>query len=326
MDEYRNRVNFRGNSLRKRIVKRDQDMIVNHLPNNPSYKEVKYGDDYIYLSITTKNKLTNDEKNFATLPNFHIDRGEIIEWNDGYWMVMSHDSDEEIYERGKLKRCNYDLQWLNENRDIITRRCIVDFPYAASVNRDYVVTINSTKCLIYIPFDDETKKITMGKRFFITRNADHPVPYSVENVNDVANVFHGHGYLVLSMKQDQLIVGVDNEDLLICDYKTKEIQEYSTLQSKIKVVPMGIIPEYKSGTKITAVFYRDEEEVDDVAPLWDIQCDFLNDLDISYSENNKVINIKTNNRDLLGRQVIISLTDENEEYEPFIKTIDVRAF
>lgn len=321
MDSFRKRVKHEGATLRERILTRDRRMINRYAPDNPSYKEVFINGESINLIInSTENQ---DRKSFATMPGEHIDRGTILEWN-GYWMVISTDYDEELYQKGIIKKCNYVLKWINEKREIIERNCIVTYPYYSSLDTDKLLSVNTTRSMVDIPFDEETKKIRMGDRFFISRNEDHPVPYSVENVNDVAEVFNGFGYITLGLRQTQLDVDEDNTDLFICNYKAKEEDTISDNRyCAIKATPSYLIVGYK-GITLSPLFYSDGVLVNDVVPKWTINCDFLSSLTINQSELDYVISTDENN--LLGRSFTVSLIDENEEYLSDEVLITIRGF
>lgn len=321
MDNYRRRVRHEGNTLRERVLNRDRRMINRYAPNNPSYKEVFINGEAMDLIINSTEN--HDRKSFATMPGGHIDRGTILEWN-GYWMVISTDYDEELYQRGIIKKCNYVLRWINEKREIIERNCIVSYPYYSSLDTDKLLSVNTTRSMVEIPFDEETKKIRMGDRFFISRNDDHPVPYSVENVNDVADVFNGFGYITLGLRQTQLDVDEDNTELLICNYKAKDEDATSDARyCAIKSTPPYVVVGYQ-GTVLSPLFYDGGTLVNDVTPKWTINCDFVDDLTIARSGSNYVISTEENS--LLGRSFTISLTDENEEYDSDEILLTVRGF
>ena len=164
----------------------------------------------------------------------------------------------------------------------------------------------------------------MGDRFFISRNDDHPVPYSVENVNDVAYVFNGFGYIILGLRQTQVDVDEDNTELLICNYKAKDEDAVSDDRyCAIKTTPPYVIIGYQ-GTTLSPLFYNDGVLIDDIVPKWTISCDFLNDLNITQSGSNYVIS--TDHNSLLGRSFTVSLTDEDEEYTSDEISLTIRGF
>jgi len=312
MDSYRKRMFSKGNTRREQAINRKRDSIYRYAIDNPSYKIVEVNGQTTELVIDSTD--SNDIKSFKAMEP--LDRGAIIKWN-GLWLVKDTDYDDEVYQKGTIKKCNYVLKWINSDRDIIQRDCVVSFPYYSSLTSNKVIQVNNTRCIIDVPFDGETNKIVMGDRFFVTRNPDNPVVYEVENVNDVANVFSGKGYITLSLKESQLNVNEDNTELLICNYKEKKeepVVDDKEHTIKLTSKPVSLVIGYESGTNVTASFYDNDTKNEDMVAKWEVLCDFKDKLTIKEVSPNK-LNIKTEWNALKGRSFTVKAIDENGVYK-----------
>ena len=346
MDLFRKRTKLHGRTMRERSIYKMQDRIKRHALENPSCKKVMVNGEERYLTIvSTENK---DTKHFSCMPNEHIERGGIIEWYNierygvikqyGTWMVTSTDSDEDVYQKGIMKRCNYELKWMNENKEIITRPSIISFPYSSLIKENKVYTTDKTKCQIFIPFDKETAKIRADDRFFISAIEDKHTVYRVDNVNDVENTFNGEGYIVLTMSETMLNTETDNTELHICDYykinsntghdESQDKPDEGTNEKKYSKIESDfdyIIPEYV-GTNLKAHFFNgDDETSNNVTPLWKVESDNNESLSVTYSSDKKEMTISTDNEELLGKHVKVTLSDSEGIYEQCSLSLLVRG-
>lgn len=311
--------NGRTNTDREVAIDRFKKYVKKDSLKNPAYKSIKVGDKEMNIMVNDHDN--GDEKTFECLPDESIPKGSIIDWgNNGKWLVTKTSNDDELYQRNTMNRCNYVLRWQNENLDIIERDCVVSFPnipYIASSSEDKVVTVNVTKSLIKIPYDEETAKIKEDDRFFVTRSKVNPTPYEVENVDDVINIKDGVGYISISLKRTQINEQEDNKKLLICNYKKKEEDKPITennLKSVLVAKPKSIVIGFK-GTVLTASFTNNDVVVDGVKPKWSFNCDFLDQLKLSYSEDNMKLTISTDKVGLAGKSFTVNLESEDGQYE-----------
>lgn len=327
MDSFRKRVTSNGSTRRDITINRHKDYIKKHAPDNPAYKKVIINDEERYIIINNGNN--ESSKTFICMPDEYINNGTLIKWND-MWLVTDSSSDKEICQKGTIERCNYKLRWINENRDIIETDCVVSFPfpYAYSVSEGKVITVDTTRCTIKIPYNDETKKIKADDRFFVTKSRDHPAPYKVEKANDVVGIRDEYGYILLAMRETQINVDEDNIELLICNYKKKE--ETSNVPSTDKKAAITAKPKYVvigyKGTVVSASFTNNGEIVNDVIPKWTINCDFIEDLNVVYSSDKKTVTISTDKVSLSGRTFTVVLESEDGSYQSSSIALSIRGF
>lgn len=312
MERYRKRVTQEGRNERERLIKRNKALITRKAKVSPAYHKVNCNNEEIELLL--KKTQHEDKKHFALLPGYHVNRGDIINWQKSFWMITSLDFGNDLYENGEIRRCNYLLKWQDAQRNIIEKHCIIEFPYISHMYENKVIAINETKCNITLPYDQDSIKITMGHRFFITNDRSTPSVYRVDHVNDIENVFDSHGTISLIMRQTPLNAIEDNIELGICNYKTKQEETNpSSRQASITAIPHHIAIGF-TGTALKAHFIVDGQEMSDITPKWTIHCDFIDQLNISYSNGQRIMTIATDRVSLLGRTLTVDLTDINQTF------------
>lgn len=302
-----------GNSKREIDLNRARRNIAIKVVNNPSCKDVKINgiDDILIINTGTQPYY----KKFRSLPNHHIQSGDYVEWADSFWLVKTADFDEELYIDGMLQQCNYVLKWQDEDLNIIERHAVTQgaTAYNTGLSETQLITIGYNQLLVLISFDKDTKKLTRERRFFVTNSSNDIRPYRITSFDTTTNVYNGHGYISMMLSEDQ-IQNDDNLELLICNYHSKEDEDVvSESRCEINYKSTNIKSGYKKGTTFIALFYLNGKLVDNVIPKWEINCNFLDELNIVKEENKLTISL--DNDDLIGRHITISLTNEEGNYK-----------
>ena len=302
-----------GNSKREIDLNRARRNIAIKVVNNPSCKDVKINgiDDKLIINTGTQPYY----KKFRSLPNHHIQSGDYVEWADSFWLVKTADFDEELYIDGMLQQCNYVLKWQDEDLNIIERHAVTQgaTAYNTGLSETQLITIGYNQLLVLISFDKDTKKLTRERRFFVTNSSNDIRPYRITSFDTTTNVYNGHGYISMMLSEDQ-IQNDDNLELLICNYHSKEDEDVvSESRCEINYKSTNIKSGYKKGTTFIALFYLNGKLVDNVIPKWEINCNFLDELNIVKEENKLTISL--DNDDLIGRHITISLTNEEGNYK-----------
>lgn len=302
-----------GNSKREIDLNRARRNITIKAVNNPSCKDVKINgiDDKLIINTGTQPYY----KKFRSLPNHHIQSGDYVEWANSFWLVKTADFDEELYIDGMLQQCNYVLKWQDEDLNIIERHAVTQgaTAYNTGLSETQLITIGYNQLLVLISFDKDTKKLTREKRFFVTNSSNDIRPYRITSFDTTTNVYNGQGYISMMLSEDQ-IQNDDNLELLICNYHSKEDEDVvSESRCEINYKSTNIKSGYKKGTTFTALFYVNGNLVDNVIPKWEINCNFLDELNIVKEENKLTISL--DNDDLIGQYISISLTNEEGNYK-----------
>ena len=140
-DIYEDRINNSGATKREAFLKREQRVLNTKLKDSPSYQTVTvYTQDNSYnisseeaqkKSFTQDVSIINsdniDEKTLITLPGEDMDCGNILYWDDNYWIVEERDANTTIYTKTKLRQCNHLLKWIDpESKEIIEQWCFIE--------------------------------------------------------------------------------------------------------------------------------------------------------------------------------------------------------
>ncbi len=215
MDRYTARINLRGNTQRERVLNRCKDNISNHITASLSYKEVKIDGVDTHLIVDSGTKPYY--KIIKSVPNENYYGGEIVDFANSKWLVVSADSDKEIYTDGEMHECTWNLKWQNSDGDVIQTWAVVERLSSVGIDEDKVIKVGANQLNVLVPYNSETIKIRKDKRFFIDNNFENPTAYKVELTNTTAHVKNGHGYIEIIMKETQTSPN-DRPDLMLCDY------------------------------------------------------------------------------------------------------------
>ena len=140
-DIYEDRINNSGTTKREAFLKREQRTLNAKAKDSLSYQTVTvYTQDNSYnisseeaqkksfiQSVTIINSDNLDEKTLITLPGEDMDCGNIIFWDNNYWIVEERDANTTIYTKTKLRQCNHLLKWVDpESKQIIEQWCYIE--------------------------------------------------------------------------------------------------------------------------------------------------------------------------------------------------------
>ena len=140
-DVYEDRINNSGATKREAFLKRERRTLNTKVKDSLSYQTVTvYTQDNSYnisseeaqkksfiqdVSIINSDNL--DEKTLFTLPGEDMDCGNIIFWDDNYWIVEEKDANTTVYTKTKLRQCNHLLKWVDpESRQVIEQWCFIE--------------------------------------------------------------------------------------------------------------------------------------------------------------------------------------------------------
>lgn len=220
MDRYSARMNLRGSTQRERELNRLKSDIARKAPSSLSYKDVKLNGEPTQLIINTGTQPYYKE--FQSLPNQEINIGDYVEWANSHWIVVTCDSDDEIYRDGKLNQCNYLLKWQNELGEIIERWAVIQSAskYNDGTTSNNVISLGSDQLSIVIPLDDESLKLkkSMSKKFFIDFNKEDPTTYELTGTGNVPDTYNGRGVTSWIVKECAYTASDDDLKYGVCNY------------------------------------------------------------------------------------------------------------
>lgn len=229
-EAYNNRLDINGHTKRERQVNHLKDIITRKSVDNPSYKSILLNGEKTQLVINSGTQTYY--KDFQSLPDQEINIGDYVEWANSHWIVVTCDSDDEIYRNGKLEQCNYLLKWQNELGQIIERWAVIQSAskYNDGTDSNAVLSLGSDQLSIIIPIDEESIKLkkSMGKKFFIDGNKEDPTAYELTGTGNVPDTYNGHGITSWIVKECAYTASEDDLKYGVCNYKAVDTEDTTT--------------------------------------------------------------------------------------------------
>ena len=167
-------------------------------------------------------------KDVKSLPDEYFNAGDLVEWADAMWLIVSCDWDKEVYTYGKAQQCNYLLKWQNADAEVIERWSVVlsASKYNNGEKYNNIIVVGSNQLMVYLPIDEETLKLKSDKRLMVDFNTDTPKCYDITRVDTVTMGYDGtaeprydgKGCILLVLTETEINPDVDRIDLMLCDY------------------------------------------------------------------------------------------------------------
>lgn len=117
-----------------------------------------------------------------------------------YWMCTNLLNINDIYKQGEITLCNYTLKFQSPTGTILSYPCIDDSSFMDGLDEGKTITTLNGVHRIKLPFDDNTKLIGVGRRFFLDKSGT--TTYEVTNVNNTTYNYGDKGLIELTLKQD----------------------------------------------------------------------------------------------------------------------------
>ena len=230
MDRYTARMNLHGTNQRERAKNRLITHLNDRTQHSLSYKNILLNGVETQLIINSGTQPYYKE--FQSLPSQEINIGDYVEWANSHWIVVTCDSDDEIYRDGKLNQCNYLLKWQNELGEIIERWAVIQSAskYNDGTDSNAVITLGSDQLSIIIPLDEESIKLkkSMSKKFFIDNNMEDPTTYELTGTGNVPDTYNGHGITSWIVKECAYTATEDDLKYGVCNYRSIDTEEDPT--------------------------------------------------------------------------------------------------
>lgn len=225
-----------GETRRSSSLQHNQDSVRRKLGKSLSYKDVTINGEARKLSVIDVADDYSEKKIYA-LPGESLAHGGLVEWAGGVWLITEIDPHCELYEEGKMRRCNYYLKWINKEGNIIGRWCVVEdgTKYLIGEKRADMMTIGDARIAVTVGKDAETSKLYRGMRFLIDdMDAGETVlAYEITKPNKLFNVYNGRGVFRFILNEVNM-TDDDNTELRIADYyswKPKTPKEKSDVKT-----------------------------------------------------------------------------------------------
>ena len=123
-DAYFSRLNARDGDRRSAVLQREQRFLNAKLPASLSYHQAVINGEHRSLAIINSDNL--NQKTLCTLPGETLPHGGLVEWMDNRWLITELDANNEVYSKGIMRQCNYQLRWIADDGTIVERWCIIE--------------------------------------------------------------------------------------------------------------------------------------------------------------------------------------------------------
>ncbi len=222
-NEYMNEHASLPQTKRQQMIERVQQRQTELLRNkNLSYVTVTINGEE-REAVITRSDNGDDIKNLLSLPNEKFERGSLVEWQDNYWLIVSHDVQDELYTRAKIQQCNYTLKWINNNGDIIERHCIItnNDRNSSGERETKEITVGDNRLNLIIAKDSETKELYRGQRFLVddVDAQQNILAYQITKPDRLPGLYNGKGVYTFGLKECNRSTN-DNTELMVADYYT----------------------------------------------------------------------------------------------------------
>lgn len=220
---YAQRMGAIGENKRQMWVNRTSESIRRRAMASPSTHLVKINGVEQYVSITHRAKIA--EKRICALPGEHIKHGGLVEFNSGMWLITELDADNEVYERGLMRRCNHQLRWIGKDGTVKTKWCVVEdgtkYLIGEATSRyENLMVIGDARIAVTIGRDADSLELSRGLRFIIDdEDTSSPSAYQITKANRFFNTYDGEGVFRFILNEVVLTAN-DNIAEHIADYNS----------------------------------------------------------------------------------------------------------
>ena len=127
--------------------------------------------------------------------------GSYIVYEGQTWIINSNvNIVDGAYKMCQMQLANYILKFQSPTGTILSYPCIDDSSFMAGLDEGKTITTLNGVHRIKLPFDDNTKLIGVGRRFFLDKSGT--TTYEVTNVNNTTYNYGDKGLIELTLKQD----------------------------------------------------------------------------------------------------------------------------
>lgn len=324
---YKTMLSTYGSSDRETVLNEAKENFIESIVENPSYRDDVYKNGK-KCSLVIDRTETSYKYKIIALPDEELYAGDIVSIDDETLIVTEVRSLNPLQKVGTAWLCNINLSFQNGTHDIITRPAVLDSGvYSTTKNGNEELQYVDKQFKLYLPYDDDTKKIYVDKRIAVdTRFDKHGQEilevYSITGLNRVARSYGKGGHLlVCELRSDTYSPSADNLELMICDYIEDNDSGNSTteqLPCSISGRPTIILGQTRT---YTATFYNAEnQEVSGIESIWDI----VGNVEVTTQQVDNTIKITVpDNEDYIGETIQVILTDTNGLYKPFTFEVEV---
>lgn len=329
-EDYRRRMEAMGDNIRESIKQQSTAISESLFVNSTSYKDVIINGKHYDAKFITDSKTTvrggNGNYVIEFRSNFNPPAGTYVRIPDNQgnlvvWLIH-YKSDNPLYPKHIIKKCNYLLRWKNRYGKIIERWGVLSDNNRLTNGDSSVqygkMTLPWQTSSIILPYDNETINLRRDKRLLIDDPSviDAPDAYIITNRNINTKSFGSNdGVIELALSQHQYNPQTDNRHLMVADYyitseESPALPDYDNLICKIEYTGTSDLKMGAPFKTYTARFYQDSKEVPDVEAVWSINILEKNIDYFTYEINGNAVDIKCKyDPSLIGSHFKLSAAD-----------------
>lgn len=163
-----------------------------------------------------------DERRICSLPGETLHHGGLVNYAGCVWLITEMDVDDEVYQRGIMRRCNHVLKWIGKDGVLHEKWCIVEDGTKYLIGEKVVslMTVGDSRIAITVGKDGETIELGRGHRFLIDDDmVEAPSVYQITKANRFFNTTNGDGVFRFILTEVALSPH-DNVEQRIADYSS----------------------------------------------------------------------------------------------------------
>lgn len=325
---YNNYLTASGETERDELLQDTKDYFNQSAVNNLGYHE-----DIIYNGEKEKRRFliqrteSYNKVKITSFPDEPLFSGDLLQCKNEILLVTGTYLLNEVQTVGMAWVCNITLRFQNGTSDVIKiPAALDDGTYSTTVGMEKNIQYLNKKLRIYVPYNEDTKKIFIDKRFAIEKIYDkylkeQLVVYKVAGINHFSVTFgKGSHLLELTVESDQYSPSKDNLEEMICDYISPIPSPVPTgkLKCSIKGRPTVLLGSYRI---YTPIFYNaDGTENSDIEAMW--EASNIDGISTEITDNKITVKV-FDNEDLIGTVITLTLKDKKRLYEPCNMKVEV---
>lgn len=298
IDGYRARMKAykQGTSVGK--VSAMQKRLIDSFYKTPSFHEVLINNEIREVHIVQGYQ---GESNLLTKPGEKIEVGNLVKWQDNFYLCSLVENNKTVNYKGILKKCNGILKWQDANGFIYEEPCILidkTSVYSDGLSKTQYMWMGTDQISATVQTNINTKKISSNKRF-IFKNDKNNI-YEITRSDDMLN----EGLSTFVCKKSLYNSLTDRLDLNLANYKDTNTD----------------IVEHPSDSLII--------NGNDRLTIWDVDVPYSvnTEKDVMWTlDNDKVLSIKDDIKNTclispistvkIGKATLrVELTDDNTQY------------
>lgn len=282
------------------------------------------------------------------LPIGTCQAGQYIYYEDKYWLIVNYVDNNKVYEKAIIYLCNYLLSWKSISGDVIQRW--VSLTSASQYNNgetgDKTYVVRSDQLMVLTPDDDECLLMPHNQRVIIDRRCEiyernyldrlkagekfNLMVYKLTRLDNVIYNYQGSGHSEFMATQTEQgendgYCEIGEQWYWLCAESDDEnppipptpSEQYCSILCDEPIIYVGL-----ESTIFTAKFYGSDGKENYLIPQWEINCDFVDKLNVKYT--NSAIIISVDDEKLINNSFELLLNADN--YESDSITVKIKEF